>query len=69
MTKPNDSKLFNTNEQAKRALNKLQELSLENMNNANKSLLLDKQKEFEKYQLIYQTIQDCIDIVNTELKM
>ena len=51
-----------------KALFKLQKLLVEDMNTANKYLLQKDTENFERYKLAYQTVQECIEILTTEVK-
>jgi hypothetical protein len=53
-------------DKVKNALRKMQLLNIEAMDKANKCLLQKKTEEFIKHQTEYETIQKCIDILNTE---
>jgi ATP-dependent Clp protease ATP-binding subunit ClpC len=41
---------------------------VDNIDKANDYLLRGNTENFEKYKLIYQTIQECIDVITTEMK-
>jgi hypothetical protein len=50
-------------------LSKMNKLFIENLNTANENYLKDNKTEFKKYQLAYQMIQKCIEIVTVEARL